>query len=179
MILTIFLLFLFFHRTQKTPTARKVHFKESTTAGDPNSMGASFAAPPASVTPGPNSATKPPVSTNGTYGLATGAGGGREEMNTIDPVPMDISPAKDLNSMESFGSNYTEFQNIIQELKDIHERGDSAILSMNVLLATAYAETLQDQGDLSMFLASLSQLNIDMDDQIAEYEEFVGSFAEP
>ena len=86
-----------------------------------------------------------------------------------------ILPAEKVNTKKSFESNYADFQRILQDLTDLHERGDSTVLSMNVNFATAYAETLQDQGELSMMLATLFELNAEMDGQIAAYQEFFGS----
>lgn len=134
-------------------------------------------AAPASVTPGPASVLKnphPPAAVPESFS-------GREVTEFSSSEVGETNGRADDNDHAAniaFENNYTDFQQINRDLVDIHKRGDGAFLAMNVLLATVYSETLQDQGDLSMMLASLLQLNADMDSQIAKYQDFLDSSPE-
>ena len=75
-----------------------------------------------------------------------------------------------------FEDNHVEFRRSIADLEDVHRRGDRDFLAMKVEFETAHAETLQDQGELSMLLGSVFELVADLDLQINEYDEFLGSF---
>ena len=98
--------------------------------------------------------------------------GESESNERILPTP------ETMPSQRSFEDDYSDFQLMIRDLTDVHERNDNAILELKVLLASAYAETLQDRGDLAMFLGDVGDLNAELDDQIAEYEEFLSAFPE-
>ena len=78
-----------------------------------------------------------------------------------------------------FEEGYANFQRMIRDLADDHEREGNALLDLNDLLATAHAETLEDQADLAMFLGDIRRFNADLDDQIREYEAFLSQNTSP
>ena len=135
------------------------------------------------VTPGPMTALK--IQNNRQPSDAVVAD---HKSNAIGFMSMDeaennerILPAPDNNSVptqRSFEEDYADFQRMIRDLTDDHERKTNAMLNLNDLLATAHAETLQDQGDLVMFLGDIGSLNAELEDQIGEYEMFLNSFPE-
>lgn len=79
---------------------------------------------------------------------------------------------------KSFEDAYSDFQQLLQGLTDFRERGDTAFLGMNVDFSTAYGETLQDQGNLFMMFTDLYGVRAELDQQIAQYENFLGQFAD-
>lgn len=135
------------------------------------------------VTPGPMTALK--IQNNWQPSEAVVPG---HKSNAIGFISMDeaennerILPAPDNNivsDQRSFQEDYADFQRMIRDLKDDHERKSNTMLNLNDLLATAHAETLQDQGDLAMFLGDIGSLNAELENQIGEYETFLKSFPE-
>ena len=127
------------------------------------------ALPPASVTPGPASTQKvnrpTPIAPNPTGQDAAAA------FSTFEGANERILPAGKAN----FEDNHVEFRRRIADLEDAHQRGDRKFLDMQVEFEISHAETLQDQGELSMLLGSVFELVADLDLQINEYDEFLGS----
>jgi hypothetical protein len=73
----------------------------------------------------------------------------------------------------SFASIHQDFLLLVRQVGEIHVQGEEHILEMRATLATAFAETLQDQGDLEGMLDRLYELGEEMDEHIAHYEDFM------
>lgn len=160
------------HSSCQTPAAQEAHFQPTqypTPNQDRGYLASTDAAPPASVTPGFPSGHK----TNRSIPAAPIPTGNDAAavFSTFEGSNERILPAE----KATFEDNYAEFQRIIQDLSDSHKRGDSEFSGLTTAFVTAYADTLQDQGELSTILASLYELNSDLDCQIAEYDAFLES----
>lgn len=121
---------------------------------------------------GPEKTIADPKSTSTAIGFMSM--GEAESNERILPSPGNANGP----SQTSFEEEYANFQRMVRDLSDDHERNSNTMLNLNELLATAHAETLQDQGDLAMFLGDMCSFNADLDDQIGEYETFLASFPE-
>jgi hypothetical protein len=73
----------------------------------------------------------------------------------------------------SFSSVHQDFLLLVRQTGEMHVQGEEHILEMRAALVAAYAETLHDQGELEALLDCLYELDEDMDEQIALYEDFI------
>jgi len=80
------------------------------------------------------------------------------------------------SEQETFCDDGHKLELALRNLNDTHARSDAAVLDMQVHLASAYANILEDQGNLSIFLRDLGDAQAVMEDQITSYEQLLRAF---
>jgi hypothetical protein len=131
----------------------------------------------AHVTPGPGTIQKKQVSLESNTPVAPMLADTEDSLSAFHDTSAEETSGE-LRSDEppsevSFEELQSLFQNYMQDLNDQVEEHDSALLDMQTLFWTAYAETMQNQADLVAFLARIEEHDAYMDDLIRHYQEIL------